>query len=94
MRKLLLGLHATFIVLVVPYYVASITIYATPDANIGAGLGIMATGAAGLPWSWPLLNGTCPSARSFFFPAATAPVNLVLHWAIGAWLARRSSREM
>lgn len=94
MRKLLLGLHATLIAIVLLYYLAAVTIYATPDANIGAGLGILAIGLAGSPWSWPLMDSTLLDTWLFLQVAGAALLNLGLHWAVGAWWRRRTTRRV
>lgn len=95
MRNLVLGVHATLIAVVLLYYVASVTIYATPDANIGAALALLALGLAGLPWSWPLIDSTLQDTWRFFFPVAGAALlNLGLHRALWAWLLRGSDRRV
>ena len=84
-RILLLVLHVMAVAFGVVYYVLSVTVYDTPDANIGTGLGLLWLMTYGLPWSWPLFRqdhlSTDASTATII---ALAALNLILHAAIPA----------
>jgi hypothetical protein len=95
MRKPLLWSHAALLALTLAYYVAAVTIYATPDANIGAALGVLVLRLMGSPWSWLLVDSTLPDTWLHFSQvAAMGVLNLALHWAAGTWWWRGSSHRM
>lgn len=73
--------HAALVVLVTGYTGLS-ALQSTPDANIGLGLGLLALGVLGAPWTLPLLlsNVVTLDSGSFLAVAASgAALNLALH---------------
>lgn len=74
-------LHCSLLLLVVAY-VGWSALQATPDANIGLGLGVLALGVMGAPWTAPLIVVDDIALGSGLAVAATvfaAALNLVLH---------------
>lgn len=73
--------HAVLVALVVGYIGLS-ALQGTPDANIGSGLGLLALGVLGAPWTLPFLlsNEVTLDSGLFLAVAATgAALNLALH---------------
>lgn len=83
--------HAILLALVVGYIGLS-ALQGTPDANIGLGLGMLALGALGAPWTLPLLGSDDVTVDSGLFLAVAAcgaALNLALHAvAVGRWRER------
>ena len=88
--------HAAALALVAGYIGLS-AFHSTPDANIGLGLGLLALGAMGAPWSVPLFMSDGVTVDSgLFLVVATggAMLNLVLHAvALGRWRDRSGRRQ-
>lgn len=80
--------HGILLALVVGYTGLS-ALQGTPDANIGLGLGLLALGALGAPWTLPLLmfdDITVDSGLFLVVAACGAALNLTLHAvALGRW---------
>ncbi|WP_454048853.1 hypothetical protein [Cellulomonas sp. Marseille-Q8402] len=79
-RPVLLLVHAgTVVVLSVVLLVLALQV--TDDANIGAGLALIALVPFGLPWSLPALLGpdTWPSGVAVGIAIGAAALNVVLH---------------
>lgn len=83
--------HGILLALVVGYIGLS-ALQGTPDANIGLGLGLLALGALGAPWTLPLLMSDEVAFDSGLFLAVAAcgaALNLTLHAvALGRWRKR------
>jgi hypothetical protein len=83
--------HAFLLALVVGYIGLS-AVQSTPDANIGLGLGLIALGALGAPWTLPVLMSDEVALDSGLFLAVAAggaAFNLALHAAaLGRWRQR------
>ena len=94
MRSAAWRAHLVLLALVLGYAAVS-AFRSTPDANIGLGLGLLALGAMGAPWSFVLvgLDRVTVDSWPFVAVAATGAVaNLVLHalfWARTARIANR-----
>lgn len=83
--------HAVAIGLVL-LYTGVTEAHPTPDANIGAGMGMMGLAALGLPWSlFNLLGmfGDVPDIAESLLYASFAMLNLVLHDVY--WMVRGDS---
>ena len=73
--------HAAVVVLVTGFIGLSAW-HGTPDANIGLGLGLLALGVLGAPWTLPLLVSdelTLDSGVFLAVAAGGAALNLALH---------------
>jgi hypothetical protein len=73
----------------------------TPDANIGLGVGLLALGALGAPWTLPLLPSndlTVDSGLFFAVAACGAALNLALHAVAPGrwreWISRHRERHV
>ena len=95
MRRFLLGLHVALLALALAYYATAVTVFDTPDANIGAGLAVAAIGLMGLPWSWIAFDPTRSTWDDMQVPFTLAALlNLGLHWSVGAWWLARKRRRV
>ncbi len=92
LRRVLLLVHLLLVLAGVGYYLLSVTVGETPDANIGAGLAVLSLLGLGLPWSWPLIVDTS-QALSFPAAAALATLNLGLHGLLTLGVGRFLDRD-
>jgi hypothetical protein len=87
--------HALVVALVVGYIGLS-ALLGTPDANIGLGLGLLALGTLGAPWTLPLLMSEEVTLDSGLFLAIAAggtALNLALHAVFRGRLRERFGRD-
>lgn len=74
--------HAGLVLVGLGYYLLSVYAYSTPDANIGAGLGLLWLAFFGFPWSIPIFGNDIDGQAVWLVACAVA--NVVAH----AWLTR------
>ncbi len=87
----LLVAHVVLLVLGLGYSLISVVAHDTPDANIGAGLGLLWVGLMGSPWSWPLWDSELSTGLLVTAIVGAALVNVALHLLLRWWLRRRTS---
>ena len=87
----LLVAHVALVVLGLGYSLLSVVAHDTPDANLGAGLGLLWVGLLGSPWSWPLWDSRLSVGMLVAGVTASALANVALHLLLRWWLRRRTS---